>query len=133
MRQYYPESKVLTNTFVQKDKFYYVYKITLTPSGHFYIGYTGDISSRLSQHIHGIGSSKYKDLSECNEFYRVAAELFGKEHDDYLEHLKIIRKGISVLAIAICMEPAHAKAIEKMAIQENSCNPLCLNSIGRKR
>jgi hypothetical protein len=139
MRQWYPESKVLAQSFAFTLKFYYVYKIEILPTKHFYIGCTGDISTRLAQHLDKIDDAMMSSgpLGVYN-FYETAGKLL-MEHlgmneydwDNINATRKKVRKSIFVTAVAICQEKNHAFMIESVAINENIDNPLCLNLRGR--
>lgn len=137
MRQWYPESKVLAQSFAFTLKFYYVYKIEILPTKHFYIGCTGDISSRLSQHLCGIDDAmRSSGHLGVHNFYETAGKLL-LEHlgeydwDNICKTQKKVRQSIFVTAMAICQEKNHAFMIESVAINENIDNPLCLNLRGR--
>ena len=67
---WFSENKIVANSVALTLQIFYVYKVSLN-TGHFYIGQTGDISSRLAQHIRGIHDCNYENTSRRLHFHAV--------------------------------------------------------------
>jgi hypothetical protein len=129
-RRYFPENKILANCFALTERFYYVYKIVIYKTGHFYIGCTGDISSRLGQHMEAICDAKRSFDGEYVYAHKKIAEILCEDgFEKHIDMVHYVKAGLSIKLIAIVAEDRkYAMEIERMAIQDSRDNPLCLNS-----
>jgi predicted GIY-YIG superfamily endonuclease len=126
MRQWFPENKVIANSMALTPEKFYIYKISLD-TGHFYIGQTGDLSTRLAHHISCI-AYEHHDHTGNRLFFQVkAAELLCERFENEIQNIKDIKKFITVHIIGIVDSRKYALALEEMAINDNLSNPFCLN------
>lgn len=131
--QYFSENKIISNSIALTLKFYYVYKLIL-PSGHYYVGQTGDLTSRLAQHMFTIYDVKHDLAANFVPFHKKAAELLVEEFDRYYDELRHIRNNIlQVRVIAFVANPEYAKMIEREEIAACSSDSLCLNVTGKRK
>jgi len=105
---------------------FYVYRVSLD-TGHFYIGQTGDLSTRLAQHIRCIHDEHYDAVSTRLEFHRKGAELMQERFGNEITAIKDIKKFMTVHIIGMTDSRKYALALESMAIEDNLQNELCLN------
>lgn len=126
-RRYFPINKILANSFALTPKFYYVYRIKFIETGHFYIGCTGDLAQRLNQHLDKMLEAKSDLGGNHLPLYEKAAEIFTEQFEKWMDTSRYVRKGLDVHVIALSDTRDYAMAIERLAIDHNKSNPLCLN------
>lgn len=115
------------------DKLIYIYKMTCKHTGHFYIGQTSSLKSRLYQHLTSIqkvmSPDVYKPISI--HFHDLMAHLlcpiFLDRKNKKVSLDKFIRDSFDVYVMAIVDDSESADVLESFNIGKNIKNDLCLN------
>lgn len=123
---WFHENKIIANSMALTPQLFYIYKVSLS-TGHFYIGQTGDLSTRLAQHISSIYDEHYESTGKRLEFHRKGAEIMQELFENEITTIKDIKKFMTVHIIGMTDSRKYALSLESMAIQDNLSNELCLN------
>jgi hypothetical protein len=130
MKQVWPENKIVANSLALTKSVFYVYKLTLMEHGHYYIGCTADLSTRLKQHLSSIIDAKHNDIGNFLPFHHTAADLLCDHIDSigFTTRPVYLKRQVIMHLMAFADNRKYALALESMIIKDCISDPLCLNS-----
>lgn len=112
------------------QEFFYVYKITCTHTGEFYIGYTGDLKNRMYNHVRDIIAvfeNPELGLKKNSGVHSKMALEIKSRHTGKIKSEKLIRDSLSVYVMALVADKDAAMLLERHYIKLSSKDKLCLN------
>lgn len=112
--------------------FIYIYRISCNQTGHYYIGQTGDLKTRVYDHYIGVideatGISYKENLRQHwqSEVGKILKALYVPSKKQRVE--LFILKSLSVSVLAIAGDREAANVLEAHYISSGMPNDLCLN------
>ncbi len=110
----------------------YVYKLTIVPTGHFYIGQTSNLKTRFHHHIVSIADYEYGKAVQ--PFHKIIGPLLNEMYQSLDAGRKkkptfdiFIRKQMTAYIYAITGDQPSADLVEYHYINKFKNDPLCLN------